>query len=87
MTNFKLALFTVSIATVAAFASPAAAIEYPWCAQYGGQDAGGGRNCGFVSYAQCMDTARGMGSNCEPNSFYKGSTAQPARRARKRNNS
>jgi hypothetical protein len=85
MTNFRLALFAaVSIAAVAAFASPAAAIEYPWCAEYSGQDAGGGRNCGFVSYAQCMETARGMGSTCEPNLFYKGAGEQPARRVRKR---
>ena len=54
MTRFNSALFAaVAIAAMAALARPAAAIEYPWCAQYGGDD-GGGRNCGFVSYEQCL---------------------------------
>jgi hypothetical protein len=46
-----------ALATLA-LASPAAAIEYPWCAQYGDED-GGGRNCGFVSREQCMETIHG----------------------------
>jgi len=56
------------------FPRPASAeIEYPWCAYYGGgSDDGGGTNCGFVSWEQCMETARGMGNDCRPNPFYKG---------------
>jgi hypothetical protein len=72
MTKFKLALFTTVCAalTIAAVPKPAqAAIEYPWCAQYNGEE-NGGRNCGFVSYDQCMMTARGAGASCEPNLFY-----------------
>ena len=50
MTKFNSALFVaVAIAAMGALTHPAAAIEYPWCAQYSGQD-GGGRNCGFVSF-------------------------------------
>ncbi len=30
--------------------------QYPWCAQYG-EWGGGGRNCGFLTYEQCMDAA------------------------------
>ncbi len=44
---------------------------YPWCAQYSGWG-GGGRNCGFSTYAQCMATVHGMGGFCERNSFYVG---------------
>ena len=84
MTGFNLALFTaVGIAAMAALASPAAAIEYPWCAQYSGMG-GGGRNCGFSTIEQCMDTVRGMGGFCEQNLFYTGPAERPARRARRR---
>ncbi|HEY1475977.1 MAG TPA: DUF3551 domain-containing protein [Pseudolabrys sp.] len=72
-----------ALATLALI-SPAAAIEYPWCAQYGGGDDGDGRNCGFVSREQCMETIRGMGGFCEQNLFYTGATERPAKPARKR---
>ena len=51
----------VVAAAAAVFATPASAIEYPWCAQYAGGPSGSGRNCSFVSYAQCMETSRGIG--------------------------
>ena len=47
----------------------AEAQNYPWCAIYGGFD-DGGTNCGFTTLQQCMDTARGMGSLCQPNTQY-----------------
>ena len=51
----------------ALFASPSSAEIYrPWCAQYYGNN-GGGTNCGFVSYEQCMMTARGAGAWCVRN--------------------
>ena len=81
MTRFHSAL--LAAVAMAALARPAAAIEYPWCAQYGGED-GGGRNCGFVSREQCMETIRGMGGFCEQNLFYPGPTERPAKPARKR---
>jgi len=86
MTRFNSALFAiVAIAAMAALARPAAAIEYPWCAQYSGDD-DGGRNCGFVTLEQCRATISGMGGFCEPNLFYTGPTERPAKRARKRRN-
>ncbi len=60
-------LFTAIALTALALtasAKPAAAIEYPWCAQYGGIG-DGGRNCGFTTYAQCMATVSGIGGGCE----------------------
>jgi hypothetical protein len=87
MTRVNSALFAiVAIAAMAALARPAAAIEYPWCAQYGGTDGDGGRNCGFVSYEQCMETVRGMGGFCERNLFSIGPAERPAKPARKRRN-
>ena len=47
----------------------AEAQNYPWCAIYGGFD-DGGTNCGFITFEQCMATARGLGSNCQPNTQY-----------------
>ena len=38
-----------------------AEIYYPWCAYYGGGGQGGGTNCGWSTYEQCMVTIRGMG--------------------------
>jgi hypothetical protein len=87
MTRFNSALFAiVAISAMATLARPAAAIEYPWCAQYGGTDGDGGRNCGFVSYEQCMETVRGMGGFCERNLFSTGPTERPAKPTRKRRN-
>jgi hypothetical protein len=42
----------------------AEAQNYPWRAYYGGD--GGGTNCGFATYEQCMETAYGLGGLCQP---------------------
>jgi hypothetical protein len=87
MTVLKLALSgAATFAAFSAFAPPAqAAIEYPWCAQFGsGMDGGGARNCGFVSYEQCMMTARGAGGSCEQNLFYLDQIAKQRQQLRKR---
>jgi hypothetical protein len=78
--------YFILVAVASMSVTPArAAIEYPWCAQYGGgQSGGGGRNCGFVSYEQCMETSRGMGGFCEPNLFYPGSASDTSQSKRKR---
>ena len=69
---------------VAVFASgPARAQNYPWCAYYEMGDDGGGTNCGFVSYQQCMATLSGMGGSCVENNTYVppgGRTARAGRR-------
>jgi len=72
MTRLGLTLFAaIVIASLTVLARPAAAIEYPWCAQYGGT-ADGGRNCGFSTLAQCMATVSGIGGGCQRNLFYEG---------------
>ena len=56
---------------------PAEAREYPWCARYDWTT----RNCGFVSFQQCLATISGIGGRCEPNPFYK---APPPRKRKTR---
>jgi hypothetical protein len=70
------ALFAVTL-----FAPPpAAAIEYPWCARFGGS-ADGASNCGFVSFQQCLDYIHGIGGFCERNNFYR--PEKPVRKSNK----
>jgi hypothetical protein len=38
----------------------AEARNYPWCASYSAGDTGGGMNCGFTTFQQCLDTVRRM---------------------------
>jgi len=37
----------------------------PWCASQGGR--GGGFDCSFYTFEQCMATARGLGGSCAQN--------------------
>jgi Protein of unknown function (DUF3551) len=48
----------------------AEAQNYPWCAQYSGGSMGGGMNCGFTTFQQCLDTVKGIGGFCETNTQY-----------------
>jgi hypothetical protein len=60
--------FGVLLAVIGA-AGGAKAQNYPWC-EYLGGEIGGGRNCGFISFEQCMASALGNGSDCRPNTTY-----------------
>lgn len=64
------ALSVLVLLAGADIANPALAQNYPWCAQYSG-DMGGAMNCGFVSFDQCMATARGIGGFCVINNVYR----------------
>jgi hypothetical protein len=46
-------------------ASAAEAKPYAWCVFYDPST----YNCGFTTYEQCMQTARGNGGFCRPNPF------------------
>jgi hypothetical protein len=66
----------IAIAAFTAAAAPSqAAVVYPWCTTGAGMDFGG-VNCGFMTFEQCMATARGNGQHCQPNPLYQ-ATAQP----------
>ena len=72
-------LLAFSLLGGALFASPSSAEIYrPWCAQYYGNN-GGGTNCGFVSYEQCMMTARGAGVARRPVMPVPGQQPRPTR--------
>jgi hypothetical protein len=60
----------VLLGAVAAIGTRAEAQNYPWCEYLGGFD-GGGRNCGFVSFQQCMASASGNGGDCRENTQYE----------------
>ncbi len=78
-----LALSAVYIAAVAT-GTPAEAQNYPWCAQYS-DGMGGASNCGFTTFQQCLDTVRGIGGFCNPNTQYVPPPGpHPASRARRR---
>lgn len=64
----KMALFALAVAGAAlAIGTPAQAQNYPWCVYIAGT--GGARNCGFVSFAQCQQSALGLGT-CQRNVGY-----------------
>jgi hypothetical protein len=67
----KLLLFVLGIGVaVFGIGTRAEAQNYPWCAIYGEGAVGGGTNCGFISFEQCMATASGLGSFCYRNTQY-----------------
>jgi hypothetical protein len=62
----------VVIAAIIGIEKPAEAQNYPWCAYYsGGRHGGGGTNCGFTTFQQCLDTVSGIGGFCQRNTQYQ----------------
>ena len=59
-----LALLAAGSATLAG-SGPAAAYDYPWCAQ--GRGVGIPGECSYQTYAQCMASASGRGLWCDVN--------------------
>jgi Protein of unknown function (DUF3551) len=71
MRRILTALALCALGFTAGVEPASAEITYPWCAQYNG-GRGGGRNCGFWTYQQCMATVSGNGGYCETNAMYRG---------------
>ena len=59
-----MALLAAGAATVAG-SGPAAAYDYPWCAQ--GRGVGVPGDCSYQTYAQCMASASGRALYCNVN--------------------
>jgi hypothetical protein len=82
-----LLLLILSVLTAIDVGPAASEIYRPWCAQYYGRGSDGARNCGFVSYEQCMMTATpGSGAWCVRNTWAEPSgspNAGTTRRARR----
>jgi hypothetical protein len=69
--RYLIAVLSVVAATASA-GTPAQAQNYPWCEYLGGgEGGGGGRNCGFISFEQCMQSAWGNGGDCRQNTQYE----------------
>ena len=67
MRNASLAIAALLLAGAAtlAGATPASAIDYPWCVQ--GRGVGIPGDCSYTSYGQCMASASGRGLYCNVN--------------------
>jgi len=76
----KVIALAAAVAGALSAGSPAAAAEWPWCAELAGDNGGGGTNCGFASWEQCQATISGIGGWCYPNPNYR----EPAPRRRER---
>ena len=65
-------LFALSVVAVAAIGvvTQAKAQNYPWCSIYS-DGSGGSKNCGFVTFEQCMENVRGIGGFCQQNDWYR----------------
>jgi hypothetical protein len=70
------------LATMAALGTRAQAQNYPWCAIYSGGSMGGGRNCGFTTFEQCLATISGIGGTCQQNTLYEPPGRSPPRKHR-----
>ena len=82
----KAALFVsaVLIGLAGIGGTPARAQNYPWCAYYSGSMGGGGTNCGFVTFEQCMATVSGIGGLCMRNTQFVPPPGPRARYLRRR---
>ncbi len=82
----RLLLVLVIAAFSAIGAAAAAGPVYPWCTTGAAQEFGA-RNCGFVNFEQCLQSARGNGQNCERNPALEPASSQavgPVRKARRK---
>jgi hypothetical protein len=69
--TMRLLLLVLGISVcVVSVGTRAEAQNYPWCAYYGGKE-GGGTNCGFTTFQQCLDTVSGIGGSCQRNNLYQ----------------
>jgi hypothetical protein len=79
----RLLLFVLGIlVAMAGIDAPVQAQNYPWCAYYS-SGGGGGTNCGFTTFEQCLATVSGIGGFCDRNTQYQ----PPAARHRVRHKS
>ena len=85
MVRASMIAIAAAIAVNIAVGTPAKAIEWPWCADlFGGEAGGTATNCGFASWQQCESYLSGMSGWCYTNPFYRTST-RSGRRSGRRN--
>jgi len=67
-----LIMLVLAAVVLAGAVRPGTAQNYPWCAHYGGGGTGGGgANCGFSTWRQCMEAISGNGGYCGENPMYR----------------
>ena len=66
----KLLIAILAICLGVAATTRAEAQNYPWCSYYTASG-GGGTNCGFTTFQQCLDNVRGIGGFCDRNTQYQ----------------
>jgi Protein of unknown function (DUF3551) len=79
----KLAILAATVASAFVGAQTASADPYKWCA-VGTGVGGGGTNCGYMTYEQCLASTRGSGGFCQPNAFYTGSDETAPKKVKKK---
>ena len=67
----KLLFAILAICVGIAATTRAEAQNYPWCSYYYNSGSGGGTNCGFTTFQQCLDNMRGIGGFCDRNTQYQ----------------
>jgi Protein of unknown function (DUF3551) len=81
----RVLLFVLAILVgTAAIGTRAEAQNYPWCANYSDGEGGGGTNCGFTTFEQCLATVSGIGGFCDRNTQYQPPAGAPGPRYRRR---
>ncbi len=66
----KFLFVTLAICIGLGAVTHAEAQNYPWCSYYS-NSGGGGTNCGFTTFQQCLDNVRGIGGFCDRNTQYQ----------------
>jgi uncharacterized protein DUF3551 len=66
----KLLFAILAICVGVAATTRAEAQNYPWCSYYSASG-GGGTNCGFTTFQQCLDNVPGIGGFCDRNTQYR----------------
>lgn len=87
MRTSKAILFVAAVGAAALMGGPREVrAQGSWCSQSFDRDGGGGQNCGFYSFEQCVETARGVGAICtrsllvpQPSPAAKAPPKKPAR--------
>ena len=79
--KFMLAIMLASAAWDATSVAQAGNQTAPWCASQGGR--GGGFDCSYYTFEQCMATARGLGGSCAQNPVWIYGPQGQQRRPRK----
>jgi hypothetical protein len=80
--RFALASALACAATFTA-ATPAAAVEYPWCASVRVLGGGDTKICTFDTLEQCLVEVRGLGGNCSINPYIREEDYSERRRPRR----